>query len=187
MRHRIYSVSSRPILTPPMPLMPSAALVSFVRLSAVVIIVASFSSAHAALQEQPSAVLEPVEEVDLPPESVPEPLPSVHVTVVGQALSATTLERALGPSLQSTYILSFTSARRFSVQDLFRTQTESPASVHVWVDTTTSGSAHLYFANREGTRYLMRTLELSRPVDEMDREALAQAIEWSLQIGRAHV
>src|SRR5690606_5604640 len=38
-----------------------------------------------------------------------------------------------------------------------------------------------YFANREGTRYLVRTIEVSEPPDEMDREALAQAVEWSLQ------
>ena len=48
------------------------------------------------------------------------------------------------------------------------------------MDTTTPGVVRLYFANRAGTRYLVRTMELSDQMDEMDREALAQAMEWSL-------
>ncbi len=115
--------------------------------------------------------------------SVPEPeparLPRVHVTAVG--MPAVALERALGPGLESSYTLVFSSAERFGPEQLFSARIESPPSIHVWVDTTTPGNAQLYFVNRDGTRYLVRTLEISPSFDEMDSESLAQAIEWSLQ------
>ena len=107
-------------------------------------------------------------------------LPRVQVTAVG-ALPAAALEQALGPALRTSYRLGFSSANRFGPEDLFRARTRSPTSVHIWVDTRRPGTARLYFANRDGTRYLMRTLELSDSLTEMDREALAQTIEWSLQ------
>jgi hypothetical protein len=91
------------------------------------------------------------------------------------------LERALGPGLKSSYVLVFSSAERFGPEQLFSARIESPPSIHVWVDTTTPDSAHLYFVNRDGTRYLVRNLEISSSLDEMDSESLAQAIEWSLQ------
>lgn len=163
-----------------MPPMPSAVSVSFARLSAAAALLTSFP-ASAALQEDPGAVLEPVGEVPPLPEPVAGALPTVRVTVVGKALSTTTLEQALGRELQSSYTLRFSSAHRFVADDFFRNRTDSSTRIHVWVDVTRSGAARLYFANREGTRYLVRTLELSESLDEMDREALAQAIEWSLQ------
>jgi hypothetical protein len=158
--------------------MPSAVSISFASLGA---LAANFTClpAFAALQED-GTTFEPVPD---PPLHAPEPqaVPAVHVTVVGGALSVATLERALGRSLQSSYSFHFFSTDRFDSQDLFRARTNSTARVHVWVDTTTSGVARLYIANEDGTRYLVRSLDLSEPVDEMDREALAQAIEWSLQ------
>lgn len=107
-------------------------------------------------------------------------LPRVQVTAVG-ALPPATLERALGPALRSSYVLVFSEASEFRPHQLFSARDESASSVHVWVDTTTPRTARLYFANRDGTRYLVRTLELSESIDEIDREALAQTIEWSLQ------
>jgi hypothetical protein len=104
----------------------------------------------------------------------------VNVTAVG-GLPAATLERALGPALQSSYTLQFSSAEHFGPQELFSARMDSFASIHVWVDTTMRGTARLYFANREGTRYLVRDLEVSESMDEMDSESIAQAIEWSLQ------
>ncbi len=112
-------------------------------------------------------------------EMEPVDLPRVHVTAVG--VPAVALERALGPGLKSSYVLVFSSAERFGPEQLFSARVESPPSIHVWVDTTTPETAHLYFVNRDGTRYLVRTLEISPAIDEMDRESLAQAIEWSLQ------
>ncbi len=112
-------------------------------------------------------------------ETEPVGLPRVHVTAVG--VPAVALERALGPGLKSSYVLVFSSTERFGPEQLFSARIESPPSIHVWVDTTTPETAHLYFVNRDGTRYLVRTLEISPAIDEMDRESLAQAIEWSLQ------
>jgi len=116
-----------------------------------------------------------------PPPPAPPVLPRVIVTSVGPALPPAALESSLGPALRATYALRFSSADRFGPEELFRARMASTTAVHVWVDTTTPGLARLYFANRDGTRYLVRTLELSVPADELDREALAQAIEWSLQ------
>ncbi|HSC86525.1 MAG TPA: hypothetical protein VLC09_04615, partial [Polyangiaceae bacterium] len=91
------------------------------------------------------------------------------------------LERALGPGLQSSYVLAFSSASHFAPDELFAAPADSPTDIHVWVNATTQGIARLYFVNRDGTRDLVRTLEVSQTIDEMDSESLAQVIEWSLQ------
>lgn len=113
------------------------------------------------------------------PEPEPARLPRVRVTAVGMPAAA--LESALGPSLKASYALVFSTADHFGPDQLFSARIESPPSIQVWVDTTTPGYAQLYFVDRDGTRYLVRTLEISPPLDEMDSESLAQAIEWSLQ------
>jgi hypothetical protein len=163
-----------------MQLMPSVVFKNSIRLRSAVMIAAHAFPAAAARQEE-TVTFESMDDAALPPEQLPVVLPDVRVTVVGAAVTAATLERALGPSLRDTYILRFSSVARFDKRDLFRGDGVPSASIHVWVDTTTPGSASLYFANGQGTRFLLRTLEISIPPDEMDREALAQAIEWSLQ------
>lgn len=139
------------------------------------------SPAFAALQEVPVPVPLPDEKENLELDPPPETRPEIEIIVVGRELSAAALERVLGPELQSHYSLRFESAPRFSQEELFRERPPSSTRFRVWVDTSHPGRAQLYFANREGTRYLVRTFELSDSLDEMDREALAQAIEWSLQ------
>ncbi len=157
----------------------SAASTSFASLS---VIVAAIALAPAVAAQPGAPGLAPSPAPDTaPPPPAPPVLPRVIVTSVGAALAPAALESSLGPALRATYALHFSSADRFGPEELFRARLESTAAVHVWVDTTTPGLARLYFANRDGTRYLVRTLELSVPVDELDREALAQAIEWSLQ------
>lgn len=158
----------------------SAASTSFASLSVIIAAIA-LAPAVAAQPGAPGEAPPPAPDA-APPAPPPLPvLPRVIVTSVGAALPPTALESSLGPALRATYALHFASADRFGPEELFRARMESTAAVHVWVDTTTPGLARLYFANRDGTRYLVRTLELSAPVDELGREALAQAIEWSLQ------
>ncbi len=105
----------------------------------------------------------------------------VEMVVVGGALSVRQLSDTLGPQLRAAFVIDFATARRFEPQELFRARFDSQVDIHVWVDTSDARLARLYFANRNGTRFLVRTLELSGHMDEMDCEALAQAIEWSLR------
>jgi len=135
-------------------------------------------SAHGVALEEPGDGFEPSPAAEPAPE--PAALPKVQVIAVG-ALSVRELERTLGPALRSLYELDFSAADDFRKDDLFRAHIVSRASIHVWVDTTTERKARLYLANPDGTRFLVRDLELSDSMDEMDREAIAQAIEWSLQ------
>jgi hypothetical protein len=102
------------------------------------------------------------------------------LVVVGERLPTSELSDALGTPIRSKFSLRFARADRFGPEDLFRAKIASEVDTHVWMDTTTPGVVRLYFANREGTRYLVRTIELSDPMDEMDREALAQVLESSL-------
>jgi hypothetical protein len=102
------------------------------------------------------------------------------VVVAGERLPTSELLSALGAPIRKKFSLQFARTDRFGQKDLFRAKMESGVDTHVWMDTTTSGVVRLYFSNREGTRYLMRTLELSDPMNEMDREALAQVLESSL-------
>lgn len=156
--------------------MQSAASVKFVDL---ILATALISSPALAAVEEVPLTAPANESLELDP--APEILPQIQIIVVGRALPAATLERVLGPALKSQYSLRFESAPHFKPEDLFRVRTQSSASVRVWVDTSRPKKAQLYFANREGTRYLMRTFGMSESLDEMDREALAQAIEWSLE------
>lgn len=105
----------------------------------------------------------------------------VSIVTVGRALSPSSLERVLGPALRSSFDLEFASTQSFAPEDLFRSRVGAPAGIHVWVDTTAERNVRIYFKSRDGTRYLVRDLESSGALGEMDREAIAQAIEWSLQ------
>jgi hypothetical protein len=105
----------------------------------------------------------------------------VRITTVGRALSPSSLERLLGPALQSSFELSFSWAESFAPEDLFRSASGASPGTLVWVDTTGARNVRIYIKNRDGTRYLVRDLESSETFGEMDREAIAQAIEWSLQ------
>lgn len=179
-----------------MPLTRLAASPSFVR-RALVLLALTFSRPTFAQIEEPApGDLDPTEE-EIGAADVAEPRPlrrgesadppqqerwmRVQVNSVGSALSPTSLERMLGPALKSTFDLRFYRADQFEPADLFRVRSGESARTFVWVDTRMSGVARIYFANRNGTRYLVRDLTLSRPLNEMDREAISQTIEWSLQ------
>src|SRR5690606_13970116 len=170
----------------------SAASSKFARRGAVFLLTLCSSRAAVARQEISPAISSGPTSDSTPPvelsESVglPEPVeavnnPVVLITSVGTALPPSSLERMLGPALKSSFHLRFSSSSRFDVEDLFKIRTGSSARIHVWVDATASGNARVFFANRDGTRYLVRDLERSDPLNEMDREAIAQTIEWSLQ------
>lgn len=117
---------------------------------------------------------------DSPFRAAPTPKPAVSIVVVGDRLPISVLSSSLGLPILSRFTLRFAPADRFGPEDLFRARLESAVDIHVWMDTETPGVVRLYFANRAGTRYLVRTIEFSDRMDEMDREALAQVLESSL-------
>lgn len=116
-----------------------------------------------------------------PDQPVSEARARVVLIVIGQTLSTAGLEEALGPQLKAMFEMRFATAEQFDPGALFQIRKTPEVDLHVWIDATRPEVVRLYFSNREGTRFLVRRLELSRQMDEMDREALAQAIQWSLQ------
>lgn len=133
------------------------------------------------LAQEPASTASSARTVD----SVPAPpavgRARVELIVIGEVAADFDLSAALGPNLRAEYELRFMTARRFDPQELFRARFDSTIDVHVWIDATDPKLGRLYFAEHTGTRFLVRALELSGEMDEMDREVLAQAIEWSLR------
>ncbi len=173
-----------------MPPTPSAACASFVSGAALLLALTYPQTALAQptdLGDSDPASVEaaPQEEAPLAPSEGPTSgLPEtqrVQITSVGSALSPAALERMLGPELKSSYRLRFSATNHFEPEELFGERAASPDGVRVWVDASAPRTIRIYFVNRDGTRYLVRDLERSNPLNEMDREAIAQTIEWSLQ------
>ncbi len=174
-----------------MPLTPNAVSQSFVRHHLALLALGSTQIAFAQPDEPPAETgdVRQLEEA-LPgaergdgetTETPPEPdLPRAQFTSIGRALSPSTLEPMLGAAIQSSFEPSFDQAHHFEPKDLFLAGSGSNASFHVWVDTRQPGVTRIYFAHRDRSRYLVRELQQSRPLSEMDREAIAQTIEWSL-------
>lgn len=177
-----------------MPPTLSAVSASFVSPAAVLLALTLSRSATAEqgepglIDHDPAADLTPPPEYgelhpggEIPESNMQAPAPLVKITSVGPALPPASLERMLGPALKSSFDLRFSLANDFKPEDLFRSRTGSLVRIHVWVDTRDYRRVRIYFANRDGTRYLVRDLERSGSLDEMDREAISQAVEWSLQ------
>lgn len=106
---------------------------------------------------------------------------SVQVIGIGKRLSIDTLANALGPALRRELDLRFARAERFDPAEWYDRPGRGPFDVRVWVDVATPGTAQIYFADRRRERFLVRRLEVSTPLREMDLEVLAQVIEWSLR------
>ncbi len=103
---------------------------------------------------------------------------SVRVHLVGQELSRRELAEIIGVS--SDFDFTFDQVRKFSPRDWYGVSAPVDRQMHVWVVTPDAGQVDLYFADPGSNRFLIRHLRLSEGLDEMDREALAQAIRWSL-------
>lgn len=105
--------------------------------------------------------------------------PDVLITVVGAPEQLPRVRDALAEWRLGERTVSWQSADHFQPAALFESHSEE-AAVRCWVDLSRGRSVRLYFTNGVTQRYLVRTLQTSGHLDEMDQEALGQAIELSL-------
>jgi len=99
---------------------------------------------------------------------------------IGAALEAKELGEAIGVPASGLSVTMDRRARFDAAEFLSRT-VGVDADLEVWVDATDPARVQLYFVDRRTARYALRTLTLSGAMNEMDLEALAQAISWSLR------
>lgn len=103
----------------------------------------------------------------------------VRVTVVGTLDQANRIRGAVAEWRLGDRRVHWDTAAAFDKRAWFTSDADE-AVVHCWVDLAEGRRVRLYFANEFTQRYLLRTLETSGELDEMDRAALGQAIELSL-------
>ncbi len=148
---------------------------------AVVSAVLTIPAAAQPLAEPGATAAEPSPASTVPAEPTPAAVAySVQIVVVGTRLPLRVVESALGSAFRSEFDIRLVRSVEFAPQDLFGGPSPSSAELTVWLDATSSDVVRMYFANREGTRYLVRTMPLSARLDELDREALGQVVEWSV-------
>jgi hypothetical protein len=121
---------------------------------------------------------------DATPSAPPPPAAAdaIEITVVG---GGATLERVRGALASHSFApatLRWLWSARWDPSELIsRDVARSGAVVRCWVVLSDTSHAHLYFADRTATRFLLRDLDLSGTLDELDREALSQALELSIR------
>jgi hypothetical protein len=103
----------------------------------------------------------------------------VRVTVIGTLDQVNRIRSAVAEWRLGDRRVHWDTAAEFDKRAWFTSDADE-AVVHCWVDLAEGRSVRLYFANEFTQRYLLRTLETSGELDEMDRAALGQAIELSL-------
>jgi hypothetical protein len=75
----------------------------------------------------------------------------------------------------------WTRAERFDVREIFESAAGARANVlGCWLDLTLPKRARLYFAAPSGQRFLLREVELSGRLTEVDRASLAEVLELSV-------
>lgn len=105
----------------------------------------------------------------------------VRLVTIGNALRPPGLMDALGESSMPELQVTVSSRPSFDREAFLRDGSGGSADIEVWVDASDPQQVRLYFVSRPDARYALRTLKLSGEMDELDREAVAQAIRWSLQ------
>lgn len=106
----------------------------------------------------------------------------IELSVVGNAQTFEGLRGAIAQQSFAPATLRFLRAERFDARELIRENRESSdVLIRCWLDLSDRHHARLYFADRSAERFLIRDLELSGKLDELDREALSQALELSIR------
>ncbi|WP_437679117.1 hypothetical protein [Sorangium sp. So ce131] len=91
------------------------------------------------------------------------------------------IRAALGSHALSAFAVRFRTAPRFDAKELFAARASSEAALSCWIDLSRPRLAELYFTDPVADRFLVRSLELSGRLDELDRESVAQVVELSLR------
>lgn len=104
---------------------------------------------------------------------------NVRIVVVGTEAQLREVRTSVAEWRLGDRAVSWERARSFDPRSVLAPGANA-AEVRCWVDLRHGSDVHLYFTNGVTQRYLVRTLEIRGRFDELDREALGQAIELSL-------
>ncbi|AUX40514.1 uncharacterized protein SOCE26_019150 [Sorangium cellulosum] len=107
--------------------------------------------------------------------------PVIEIVLTGDAGDLGSIRAALESHALSAFAVRFRTAPRFDAKELFAARASSEAALSCWIDLSRPGRAELYFTDPVADRFLVRSLELSGRLDELDRESVAQVVELSLR------
>jgi hypothetical protein len=106
----------------------------------------------------------------------------IEVTVVGRIETLNRVRDALAPHSVAPATLRWLWSARWDPSQLIDGAAgASEVRVRCWLVLLDLHHAHLYFADQASTRFLIRDLDLTGRLDELDREALSQALELSIR------
>jgi hypothetical protein len=112
----------------------------------------------------------------------PQAADVIEVTVVGRVELLGRVRGALAPQSFAPASLRWLWRERWDPSELIsRSAADSDVLLRCWLVLSDPAHAHLYFADRAAKRFLIRDLELTGRLDELDREALSQALELSIR------
>jgi hypothetical protein len=107
---------------------------------------------------------------------------TVEIVVVGSESDSEALRAALGTNAFDGATLRWSRKASLEADELFeRPPDASDVEVRVWIDLHDSKQASLYFADRAGERFLVRTVALPDGLSPLAREALGQVLELSVK------
>lgn len=106
----------------------------------------------------------------------------IELSVLADEPGFQAVRSAIGARSFAPAGLRFQRSAPFDPRELI-TENREPSDVLVrcWVNVLDRRHARLYFADRDAQRFLIRELTLSGEFDELDREALSQALELSIR------
>jgi hypothetical protein len=106
----------------------------------------------------------------------------IELSVLADEQGFEAVRSAIGEQSFAPAALRFQRSERFDPRELIRENREpSDVLIRCWVNVSDRRHARLYFADRDAQRFLIRELTLSGELDELDREALSQALELSIR------
>ncbi|WP_437612484.1 hypothetical protein WMF20_09170 [Sorangium sp. So ce834] len=105
----------------------------------------------------------------------------VEIVLTGAADHLGAIRTALESQALSAFAVRFRIAPRFDATALFATRASSGVTLSCWIDVSDPRRAALYFTDPVADRFLVRSIELSGRLDELDRESVAQVVELSLR------
>jgi hypothetical protein len=117
-----------------------------------------------------------------PASEAPTAADVIEVTVVGRTETLPRVRDALSPQSFAPATLRWLWSARWDPSRLVDGAAgASEVRVRCWLVLSDLRHAHLYFADQAATRFLIRDLDLTGRLDELDREALSQALELSIR------
>ncbi len=105
----------------------------------------------------------------------------VSVFVIGSETTFESVRGVVGAQSLRPITLRWERKERFDPSELISSIVAGDEIViRCWLDVTDATRVHLYFADHDARRFLIRELQLSGRLDELDRESLGQALELSI-------